>query len=158
MLRIHATKAGPGLGLAICQSIVTAHGGRIWAEKNDPVGTRFLFTIPLAVPSVDALTIEPPASRTILVFRDETSPNVTEMLERGGFRIRTAVSPDDVLALGASEQPDAIVLGADDSDHGRRIVEVLKSTADTRDIPIVVVTGQLPESYERYADTVAKLG
>ena len=44
-------KGGSGLGLAICQSIVNAHGGRIWAEKNDPAGSRFQFTIPLGVPA-----------------------------------------------------------------------------------------------------------
>src|SRR5258708_21751672 len=43
-------KGGTGLGLAICKSIVHAHGGRVWAEKNDPVGSRFRFTIPLAAP------------------------------------------------------------------------------------------------------------
>jgi PAS domain S-box-containing protein len=41
-------KGGSGLGLAICQSIVEAHGGRIWAEANHPAGSRFQFTIPLA--------------------------------------------------------------------------------------------------------------
>ena len=35
-----------GLGLSLCKSIVTAHGGTITVSDNQPVGTVFTFTIP----------------------------------------------------------------------------------------------------------------
>jgi len=37
---------GTGMGLSICRSIVDAHGGRLWAEANQPRGTIFQFTLP----------------------------------------------------------------------------------------------------------------
>ena len=42
------TKAtGMGLGLSICQQIVTTHGGKMWASPNKPNGTVFSFTVPM---------------------------------------------------------------------------------------------------------------
>ncbi|TAJ94479.1 MAG: two-component system sensor histidine kinase KdbD [Gammaproteobacteria bacterium] len=42
-----STVPGVGLGLAICDAIVKAHGGNIWAENHTPHGASFLFTLPL---------------------------------------------------------------------------------------------------------------
>ncbi|WP_426419686.1 ATP-binding sensor histidine kinase [Bradyrhizobium genosp. A] len=43
----HTTKpSGMGMGLSICQSIIAAHGGRLWAEANRPRGAIFQFTLP----------------------------------------------------------------------------------------------------------------
>jgi two-component system sensor histidine kinase KdpD len=39
---------GIGLGLTICRGIITAHGGRIWAENRPGGGAVFRFTLPLA--------------------------------------------------------------------------------------------------------------
>ncbi|HWX57216.1 sensor histidine kinase [Bradyrhizobium sp.] len=43
----YTTKPGGiGIGLAICQSIIEAHGGRLWATACEPHGALFQFTIP----------------------------------------------------------------------------------------------------------------
>jgi PAS domain S-box-containing protein len=38
---------GMGLGLAVCRTIITAHGGRLWAENNPDAGACFFFMLPL---------------------------------------------------------------------------------------------------------------
>jgi hypothetical protein len=40
--------SGTGMGLLICRSIIDAHGGRLWAEPNEPRGAIFQFTLPAA--------------------------------------------------------------------------------------------------------------
>jgi two-component system sensor histidine kinase KdpD len=41
-------RGGAGLGLTICRAIVSAHGGRIWAENRPGGGLVFHFTLPLS--------------------------------------------------------------------------------------------------------------
>ncbi|QBJ76709.1 DUF4118 domain-containing protein [Aquitalea sp. USM4] len=43
-----STTPGVGLGLAICRSIVEAHGGQITASNRQPHGATFCFTLPVS--------------------------------------------------------------------------------------------------------------
>jgi C4-dicarboxylate-specific signal transduction histidine kinase len=40
-------KAGSGIGLSLCQNIISKHGGTIWAEQGKQVGAVFLVKLPL---------------------------------------------------------------------------------------------------------------
>jgi len=43
----YTTKSnGMGMGLAISRSIISDHGGRLWATPNVPRGAIFQFTLP----------------------------------------------------------------------------------------------------------------
>ena len=44
--KIADSRRSLGLGLSLCKSIVTAHGGAIWVADNHPSGAIFTFTLP----------------------------------------------------------------------------------------------------------------
>jgi len=47
----HSTKEGGlGMGLSICRTLVSAHGGRLWAEPRAERGAAFYVSLPLAGP------------------------------------------------------------------------------------------------------------
>ena len=144
-------KGGSGLGLAICQSIVGAHGGRIWAEKNDPAGTRLLFTIPLAArftPSVRMIdsenvtsAIAPDGEPSVLVVEDDTdlARVMTTALQRHGLRTFHTASGSDAVALCRQHEPTLIVLdlGLQDLD-GFAVVSSLRESPTLRHVPLLV--------------------
>ncbi len=64
-----SNSSGVGLGLAICESILLAHGGKIWAENRQPDsahhGARFSFTLPVGVaPQYSGIEAESEAAAT----------------------------------------------------------------------------------------------
>jgi PAS domain S-box-containing protein len=45
-------ETGMGMGLAICQSIIQAHSGRIWVVRNEAQGVTFSFRLPIDISDV----------------------------------------------------------------------------------------------------------
>jgi signal transduction histidine kinase/ABC-type uncharacterized transport system substrate-binding protein len=53
---VSSKASGLGLGLSVCQSIIRAHGGRLWASNNEDRGATFLITLP-AISSSSAVPL-----------------------------------------------------------------------------------------------------
>ena len=57
----HTTKhGGLGMGLSICRTMVTSHGGRLWAERRPERGAAFYVGLPLA--NEDSGSTRPPSA------------------------------------------------------------------------------------------------
>src|SRR3954453_23020040 len=143
-------KGGSGLGLAICQSIVTAHGGRIWAEKNEPSGTRVLFTIPLApeLPVMSPVPAQPVAGRgepCVLVVEDDLdlARVMTTSLQNLGLQTRHTANGCAAVRLCERIEPTLIVLdlGLPDID-GFSVIKTLRRRANLRHVPLLVYSAR----------------
>jgi len=69
----HTTKAdGLGMGLSICRTLVTAQGGRLWAERRAEGGAAFYVALPLA--QENAASTRPPSATSTSPSREAASP------------------------------------------------------------------------------------
>jgi CheY-like chemotaxis protein/anti-sigma regulatory factor (Ser/Thr protein kinase) len=97
---------GTGLGLSLCQSIVTGHEGTLHVESPPGYGARFVVTLPVAVaPSPEPPVPEPLPStivtrKAILVIDDEvgTVKALVRLFHRDGHSVDTAANGHLALA------------------------------------------------------------
>jgi PAS domain S-box-containing protein len=129
---------GSGLGLSICHHLIQMHNGHIGVQSAPGKGSTFYFSIPVAIKQkVENQEHE----RVILAIDDD--PQIISLYERylqpKGFRVIGLTDPAKAKERVQNLKPFAITLdimmpGID----GWHVLTELKSTADTRDIPVIV--------------------
>jgi CheY-like chemotaxis protein/two-component sensor histidine kinase len=150
--RSFSTKAGArGMGLAVVQSIVRAHGGQVRVSSSLGQGTTFDVLLPTAAqvsgrgfwasPNNVLDTVATGSSIVLLVEKeDQLRAAIAKTLRRAGFSVLSA--PDDQVALDILRNHpmdlDAVVL---DLTPGRSGLEVLKQVRLVRGRVPVVLTG-----------------
>lgn len=99
---------GPELGLAICQGVVEAHGGRIRAESDPHQGIRFTFTLP-----VEMAVHSPASSWRIRVLVVDANPEHLRKARRdltdAGYAVTAVSEPGQALRLMAKQRPHLVL-------------------------------------------------
>lgn len=141
---------GTGLGLPLARKLARLLGGDVWLSSEVGVGSAFYVSVPVRYVGreIRRLELEPALARsdnllTVLVIEDDVSALVfyQKCLAGAGMRMLAARDLRTARELLAQARPDIIIadilLEGEETWH---FLAELKSNADTRSIPVMVVT------------------
>jgi hypothetical protein len=156
--------AGRGLGLAVVQGIVRAHGGAIHLVSSPGRGTKFQVFLPcatgrvhrdpiVAVPALEKRLPGPP--RTVLLVEDEDALRlpVAKMLRKNGFAVREANDGSSAIEIFRSQRSHIDVILLDVTIPGATSLDVLEEVRRIRpDIKIILTSAYGPDMVPFPAD------
>jgi two-component system NtrC family sensor kinase len=157
-----AVGKGTGLGLSVAHGIVSAHGGRIWAEDGPGGGARFVIELPLrpATPEVGQHEIPPlPRDARVLVVDDEehVARVLGDLLEELGARVEITHSAAGARVWLAREAFDLIAIDVImPGENGIELWRRLHADDPKAAARVIFVTGNVDPSIQAAIDSTGR--
>ena len=147
-------KGGTGLGLSITKAIVEQHDGTIGFETEVGKGTTFFIDLPKLAQQHEALSSRSSKNGQHLILICEDEVDIATLLEmmlgNAGYLTNTARTAAQAKQLLEEGDYDAMTLdlGLPDQD-GISLLQELRESPKTRNLPIIVVSATAGESQQR---------
>lgn len=150
---------GSGLGLALSKTMIEGMGGRIGAESELGVGSRFWIEVrraqapaPVELGDADSPALETRQYATTcrLLYIEDTLTNIrfveAVLRRRPSVELLPAMMGSLGLELAREHLPDLILLDMHLPDmNGDEVLEALRQDSATREIPVIVLTADATE-------------
>jgi signal transduction histidine kinase len=137
---------GTGLGMPISRTLVEMHGGRIWVESEEDVGSKFTFYLPVAgpmaeeIPELADLVIDKTKRMLLVIERSESDVAAyRRFLDSVGYQLVGLFDPQNAVRWSRYLNPFAIIMDIElEDDRGWELLETLRAARHTRMTPVIV--------------------
>ncbi|OGU17974.1 MAG: hypothetical protein A2076_14030 [Geobacteraceae bacterium GWC2_53_11] len=155
---------GTGIGLVLAKRLTEAMGGTIGVESTPGSGSLFWVDLPVtehweeleASPDAPTTPLAVPSARARVVLYIEDNPANMRLVKKiisglGGIQLLTAETAEAGLRLVKTSPPHLILLDINlPGMDGFEALGILRTTPETRDIPVVAVTANaMPDQVKR---------